>query len=280
VAKINPVKLKQDAEKEERSGRFEKAIELLKQLVQENPRDWNTINRIGDLYVKLNNVKAANEQYARVAEFYSKDGFYLKAIAVWKKINKNDPTQFDAYLNLADLYAKQGLLVEAKGQFQIVIDEYVKRNKIREAGEALRRLAEIDPADLKVRIRLAELYSREGRGEKAAEEYVAIADELVKKGHLAEALQVLDKGRKIAPPTRASRPKSAGCISSRRTTRGRCSTSRRPAGPPLPTGMSRFGWRKRTWAPGAPARPTLSSRSSCSPTPATRKPGCSSAASP
>ena len=199
MAKINPVKLKQDAEKEERSGRFEKAIELLKQLVQENPRDWNTINRIGDLYVKLNNVKAANEQYARVAEFYSKDGFYLKAIAVWKKINKNDPTQFDAYLNLADLYAKQGLLVEAKGQFQIVIDEYVKRNKIREAGEALRRLAEIDPADLKVRIRLAELYSREGRGEKAAEEYVAIADELVKKGHLAEALQVLDKGRKISP---------------------------------------------------------------------------------
>ena len=199
MAKVNPVKLKQDADKEEKAGRFEKAIDLLKQLVADNPKDWNTINRIGDLYGKLNNVKAANEQYAKVAEFYSRDGFYLKAIAVWKKINKNDPTVLEPALNLADLYAKQGLMVDAKAQYESVFNEYIKRGRIREAGDALKKLADIDPSDLKVRSRLAELYIRDGNAAKAVEEHIAIADELGKKGHLAEALQVLEKGMKLDP---------------------------------------------------------------------------------
>ena len=59
-------------------------------------------------------------------------------------------------------------------------------------------MAELDPSDMKVRIRLAELY-REGNPDKAAGEYVAIADELVKKGHLAEALQLIDKALRSGP---------------------------------------------------------------------------------
>ena len=48
--KDSPIKLKQDADAAEKAGRFEKAIDLLKQIVADNPRDWNTVNRIGDLY--------------------------------------------------------------------------------------------------------------------------------------------------------------------------------------------------------------------------------------
>jgi tetratricopeptide (TPR) repeat protein len=196
VARINPLKLKQDAAKETNAGRYEKAIELLRQIVQANPRDANTLNQIGFLYEKINNVKAANEQYAKVADFYAKDGFYLKAIACWKKVLKNDPALLDAHLNLGDLYAKQGLSAEAKTMLGEAFDECVKRGRHREAGEVLRRMAELDPSDMKVRIRLAELYAREGQQEKAAGEYLALADELVKKGHRQEALQLLEKGLK------------------------------------------------------------------------------------
>jgi tetratricopeptide (TPR) repeat protein len=197
VAKINPIKVKQDAEKEERAGRFDKAIGFYRQLVDDNPRDWNTIKKIGDLYVRLNKNKEASAEYAKVAEFYSRDGFLLKAIAVWKQINKLDPSTLEPYQNLADLYAKQGLMVEAKGQYQIVVDEYIKRGRVREAGDALKKMADIDPSDLKVRSKLADLYTRDGNSAKAVEEHVAIADELQRKGHLAEAMQVLEKGLKI-----------------------------------------------------------------------------------
>src|SRR5439155_383987 len=161
--------------------------------------DWNTINKIGDLYAKMNKVREASQEYAKVADFYAKDGFLLKAIAIWRKINKLDTSAPEPYLSLADLYAKQGLMMEAKSHYQIVVDEYIKRGKTREARDVLKKMAEIDPGDLKVRSKLADLYTREGSSGKAVEEHIAIAEELHKKGHLAEALQVLEKGLKLDP---------------------------------------------------------------------------------
>jgi tetratricopeptide (TPR) repeat protein len=199
VAKLNPVKVKQDADKLEKAGKFEQAIDLYRQLVEDNPRDWNTVKKIGDLYARLNKNREAIEQYSRVADFYARDGFLLKAIAIWKQINKLDASALDPYVHLADLYAKQGLTMEAKGHYQIVVDEYIKRGKMRDAGDVLKKMAEIDPGDLKVRSKLADLYTRDGNAGKAVDEHVAIADELTKKGHLAEALQVLEKGLKIDP---------------------------------------------------------------------------------
>jgi tetratricopeptide (TPR) repeat protein len=197
VAKVNPVKVKQEADKEEKAGRLDKAVGLYRQLLEDNPKDWNTINKIGDLYAKMNKNHEAAVEYAKVADFYAKDGFHLKAIAIWKKINKLDATALDPYLSLADLYAKQGLMMEAKSQYQIVVDEYLKRGKAKDAGDVLRKMAEIDPADLKIRSKLADLYTRDGNTKKAIEEMIAIADELNRKGHLAEAVQVLEKGLKI-----------------------------------------------------------------------------------
>ena len=199
MAKINPIKVKQDADKLEKAAKFDQAILLYRQLVDDNPRDWNTIKKIGDLYVRLNRNREAIVEYAKVAEFYAKDGFLLKAIAIWKQINKLDPSTLEPYLNLADLYAKQGLMMEAKSQYQVVVDEYIKRGKMRDAGDVLKKMADIDPGDLKIRSKLADLYTREGNSGRAVEEHVAIADELYRKGHLAEALQVLDKGLKIDP---------------------------------------------------------------------------------
>ena len=162
MAKFNPIKVKQQADKQEKAGRFEQAISLYRQIVDDNPRDWNTINKIGDLYAKLNKTKEASKEYAKVAEFYARDGFLLKAIAIWKKINKLDTSVLEPYLNLADLYAKQGLMMEAKGQYQVVVDEYVKKGRSRDAADVLKKIVEIDPGDLKFRSKLADLYTRDG----------------------------------------------------------------------------------------------------------------------
>ncbi len=197
--KDSPIKLKQDADAAEKAGRFDKSIELLKQIVQDNPRDWNTVNRIGDLYAKLNKLKEANEQYQKVARYFADDGFYLKSIAVWKKVLRNDPSLSRAIWRSPTSTPARGSQAEAKQTFGAVFDEYVKRNRMREAGDVLRRLAEVDPSDMKVRIKLAELYARDGHQEKAAGEYIAIADELLKKGHLAEALQLIDKSLRSGP---------------------------------------------------------------------------------
>ncbi|HQZ17024.1 MAG TPA: tetratricopeptide repeat protein [Vicinamibacteria bacterium] len=197
MAKINPIKTRQEAEKAEKAGKLDQAIPLYRQLLEDNPRDWNTINKIGDLFAKIGKMREAGDEYAKVAEFYARDGFHLKAIAIWKKINKLDPSVVEPYAKLADLYAKQGLVMEAKGQYQIVAEDQLKRNRLKEAAETLRKMVEIDSSDLKTRSRLADIYTKEGSTEKAVGEYIAISDELNLKGHPAEAIQVLEKGLKI-----------------------------------------------------------------------------------
>ena len=197
MAKINPIKIRQEAEKAEKAGKLDQAIPLYRQLLEDNPRDWNTINKIGDLFAKIGKMREAGDEYAKVAEFYARDGFHLKAIAIWKKINKLDAAVIEPYAKLADLYAKQGLMMEAKGQYQVVADDQMKRNRLKEAAETLRKMVEMDPADLKTRSRLADLYTKEGSTAKAVAEYIAISEELSLKGHPAEAIQVLEKGLKI-----------------------------------------------------------------------------------
>ncbi len=197
--KDSPIKLKADADAAEKKGDFARAIELLKLIVQDNPRDWQNVNRIGDLYAKLNKLKEANDQYVKVARYYADDGFFLKAIAVWKKVLRNDPSMLEGSRELGDLYARQGLVAEARQTLGQVYDEYVKKNRMREAEEVLRRLSELDPSDFKVKGLLADLYTRQGDQEKAAGEYIAIADELLKKGKPAEALQLIDKSLRSGP---------------------------------------------------------------------------------
>jgi tetratricopeptide (TPR) repeat protein len=190
-------KLKRDADRIEKAGRYDQAIALYKQIVERNPRDWNTINKIGDLYARLDRNREASNEYAKVAAFYAKDGFLLKAIAIWKKINKLDSSALEPYLTLADLYAKQGLMMEAKGHYQIVVDEYIKRGQMRDAGDLLKRVVEIDGSDLKVRSKLADLYAKQGFTEEAKSLCQILADELTRRGLDAEALEVVAYSRKL-----------------------------------------------------------------------------------
>ena len=89
-------------------------------------------------------------------------------------------------------------MVEAKGQYQIVVDEYIKRGKVRDAGDVLKKMADIDPSDLKVRSKLADLYTaRRQLGTRRSRSTSRSPTSCTKKGHLAEALQVLEKGLKI-----------------------------------------------------------------------------------
>src|ERR1043165_6492875 len=114
------------AEKLVAKGKIEPAIKEYERLLEDNPNDVNTLNRIGDLWVRINRNEEAVKVFSKIADHYSRDGFFLKAIAIYKKINKLDPSKLDIYAKLADLYAKQGLAMEAKSQYQVLADYYLK----------------------------------------------------------------------------------------------------------------------------------------------------------
>ena len=133
------------AEKLVAKGKIEPAIKEYERLLEDNPNDVNTLNRIGDLWVRINRNDEAVKVFGKIADHYSKDGFFLKAIAIFKKINKLDPSKLEIYAKLADLYAKQGLAMEAKSQYQVLADYYLKHGDPANALSIYRKISELDP---------------------------------------------------------------------------------------------------------------------------------------
>ncbi|HXA20018.1 MAG TPA: tetratricopeptide repeat protein [Thermoanaerobaculia bacterium] len=185
------------AEKLVAKGKIEPAIKEYERLLDDNPSDVNTLNRIGDLWVRINRNDEAVKVFSRIADHYSKDGFFLKAIAIYKKINKLDPSKLDIYAKLADLYGKQGLAMEAKSQYQVLADYYLKHGDPGNALAIYRKISELDPNSINVHVKLADLYSQNNQTKDALKEYDRVGRLLLKRGMLDEAVQVFKKALKI-----------------------------------------------------------------------------------
>ena len=185
------------AEKLVAKGKIEPAIKEYERLLDDNPNDVNTLNRIGDLWVRINRNDEAVKVFGKIADHYSKDGFFLKAIAIYKKINKLDPSKLDIYAKLADLYAKQGLAMEAKSQYQVLADYYLKHGDPGNALAIYRKISELDPNSINVHVKLADLYSQNNQTAEALKEYDRVGRMLLKRGMLDEAVQVFKKALKI-----------------------------------------------------------------------------------
>ncbi|HEV8435035.1 MAG TPA: tetratricopeptide repeat protein, partial [Thermoanaerobaculia bacterium] len=186
-----------NAEKLVAKGKIDAAIKEYERLLDDNPNDVNTLNRIGDLWVRINRNDEAVKTFGKIADHYSKDGFFLKAIAIYKKINKLDPSKLDIYAKLADLYAKQGLAMEAKSQYQVLADYYLKHGDPANALSIYRKISELDPSSINVHVKLADLYGQNNQTAEALKEYDRVGRMLLKRGMLDEAVQVFKKALKI-----------------------------------------------------------------------------------
>src|SRR5437773_1308057 len=189
-----------NAEKLVAKGKIEPAIKEYERLLDDNPNDVNTLNRIGDLWVRINRNDEAVKTFGKIADHYAKDGFFLKAIAIYKKINKLDPSKLDVYAKLADLYAKQGLAMEAKSQYQVLADYYQKHGDPGNALLIYRKISELDPNAINIHVKLADLYSQNNNTAEALKEYDRVGRMLLKRGMLDEAVQVFRKALKIVEP--------------------------------------------------------------------------------
>jgi tetratricopeptide (TPR) repeat protein len=187
------------AEKYVKQGKLINAIAEYKKLLETNPNDWGTINLIGDLCVRIGENQQAIEYFNRLGEHYAKDGFYLKAIAICKKITKLDPNNMPAYAKLGHLYAKQGLPLEARANYQIVADHYINHKEYIKAAEIYQSLAELDPENLIVRQKLAEINFRLGKPEDSIQELFTIAKEQIRKEKYDESRKLLRKVLEMQP---------------------------------------------------------------------------------
>jgi len=184
----NKSRFLREGERHVRQGKITQAIQEYAKIVKDDPEDVLTLNIIGDLHLREGNTGEANRLFIQVAESYARNNYLLKAIAVYKKILTTDPQNEQVNSSVAALYVRQGLNVDARNQYILLADLCAKQGKSREALEAYEKVAEIDPTNSPVQLKLAESYLAQDSKDKAYESLAQAARSQMKDGDMPAAM--------------------------------------------------------------------------------------------
>jgi tetratricopeptide (TPR) repeat protein len=195
---FDKAKVLKAAEKFLSQGKINGAIKEYRQIVDNDADDLTTLNMLGDLYVRSGKNEEAVACFERIAEHYSAQEFHLKAIAMYKKIERirtRDP--IIAY-KLAELYAAQGLVHDARAQYLVVADAYTRSGNNKKTLDVLHKIADLDPNNTEIRLKLAEGYVKEDMHREAANAFVQAANRLHQIGVYDKALEGYSKALQLA----------------------------------------------------------------------------------
>ncbi|HQQ79745.1 MAG TPA: hypothetical protein PLB01_20580, partial [Thermoanaerobaculia bacterium] len=187
------------AEKSLQKGKVDSALKDYLKVLEETPGDINILNKVGDLYTRLNRNEEAIPYLTRIAEHFARDGFFLRGIAIYKRINRLDPARLDVYERLAELYAKQGLTTDAKSQYQVLADYHARNDNAIGAIGIYQKMVGIDPQNIQLHVKLADFFTQARRKPDALKEYTVVAGLLKDRGAVDEAIQVYEKALQMAP---------------------------------------------------------------------------------
>ena len=198
------------AEKLHREGRLDLAIAAYARLVEAQPRDWNTMNTLGDLYLRAGDVERGIAQFVQIADHLFSEGFFPKAAALYKKTLKAKPDHEHTLLRLAEIAASQELLADARTYLRKLWELRSERGDERGAADCLVRLATLPQADTETVLTAARVSRALGDTEQAASLFRVAAEELQKAGRDAAALDALTQVMALQPSDTALRRELVG----------------------------------------------------------------------
>lgn len=196
---FNKAKTLSAAEKSVQQGKLQNAITEYEKIAKQDPKDLTVLNTIGDLYARLGKPEQATEAFKKVGDAYAADGFVVKAIAMYKKLTKLNPSALDSIVRLAELYTQQGLYNDARAQYTAVADQYLKTNDRDRASGILKKMLDLDPENAVMQAKVADLYLKLGKNPEALEIFFNSAQSLYQRGAVENADEALERVLKLDP---------------------------------------------------------------------------------
>ncbi|HEX6765518.1 MAG TPA: tetratricopeptide repeat protein, partial [Polyangiaceae bacterium] len=198
---IDREKVNQAAQKFVEKKKYDRAIAEYQRIIQEDPNDARTLLKIGDLQARLEAYPEAIATYDRVGQYYSSQGFALKAIAVYKQIRelirKHAPDLADRYGHivpkLAEIYSQLGLTSDALAAYDEVATRLQRGGRDREAIDVFRKMVELDPSNPLPHLRLAEACCRVQSLDEAIDLFWRAAELLINLSRRDDAVKVVER---------------------------------------------------------------------------------------
>jgi tetratricopeptide (TPR) repeat protein len=196
---MDKTKIFEAAGKYAAKGQLDKAGREYQRILDEDPKDVRALQKLAEILQKSGKAKESTDLMLRVAEGYTEQGFFLKAVAVYKQILKVGPDRIEVNQKLAELYQQLGLIGDATQQYQLVANHFDKTGNTRESLNWLKKMVELDPDNVASRVKLGELYARENMSTEAVEELRRAAAYLKRNNRNEDYARVLERVGQIVP---------------------------------------------------------------------------------
>ena len=173
-------------------GSFDKAVKEYQRVLDVDPDDVRVLQKLAELYQKMQRREEAADCFEKVARTYAAQGFYLKAVALYKQVLKA-VDRIEVNVRLAELYQQLGLIGDATKEWQHVAAWHEKVGDLKASLDTLRKLVDLDPDNVAARIRLGEQYARQDQTVEAVTELRRAASYLQRNGRQDDYLRVAER---------------------------------------------------------------------------------------
>ena len=179
------------AQKNLEKGQINKAIKDYQELLRLEPKVDQYKQKLADLLSRANLKTEALGLYDSLAKGYAERGFFAKAVAVYKQMQRIDPSDTNVYLRLAELNRNLGLIGNALAEYRSLLEFYEKRNMAADAAGVLQKMVELEPENINLQLRVLQNYLKEKLYGKATETILKACDVCAKSGDSAKSHKIL-----------------------------------------------------------------------------------------
>ncbi|MBU5614820.1 tetratricopeptide repeat protein [Geomonas azotofigens] len=180
-------------------GQIDKAIKDYQQVVAMEPGDIRYRQRLAELLVRDNRKEEAIQQYEDIGKHYADNGYFLKAIATYKQIQRLNPSNLATALTIAHLNQQQGLIGNAMAEYGQVAALYEKEGALREALKVVETMLGVDAEHSATKLKYAELLYATGAVEQSREAFAALVTALRNRGLDSEVVSVAARVQELFP---------------------------------------------------------------------------------
>lgn len=179
------------AQKNLEKGQIKKAIKDYQELLKLEPKVDQHKQKLADLLCRVDLKEEALSLYDSLAKGYAERGFFAKGVAVYKQMQRIDPTRPEVYLRLAELNRSLGLIGNAMSEYRSLLDLYEKRNMVADAAGVLQKMVELEPENINLQLRVLQNFLKEKLYGKATDTILKACEVCAKSGDSAKSQKIL-----------------------------------------------------------------------------------------